>query len=83
MEVVSERLDHSSTSITADLYQHVASHMQEEAANKLGAIGRTHAGAAGLLLIADLDIRVVNTTTGELLRHLRLNPDIGYQTRRK
>lgn len=46
-------------------------------------IGRAHAGTAVLLLIADLDIRVVNTTTGELLRHLTLNPDIGYQPRRK
>lgn len=46
-------------------------------------IGRAHAGTAVLLLIADLDIRVVNTTTGELLRHLSLNPDIGYQPRRK
>jgi integrase len=35
---VSERLGHSTTSITADLYQHVGPHMQEEAANKLGAM---------------------------------------------
>ena len=38
VKVVSERLGHSTTSITADLYQHVAPHMQEEAANKLGAM---------------------------------------------
>jgi hypothetical protein len=30
-------------------------------------------------LIADLDIRIVNAITGELLRHLKLNPDIDYQ----
>ncbi|KAA0233128.1 MAG: site-specific integrase [Actinobacteria bacterium] len=38
VKVVSERFGHSTTSITADLYQHVAPHMQEEAANKLGAM---------------------------------------------
>jgi len=38
VKVVSERLGHSTTSITADIYQHVAPHMQEEAANKLGAM---------------------------------------------
>ncbi len=38
VKVVSERLGHSTTSTTADLYQHVAPHMQEEAANKLGAM---------------------------------------------
>ncbi len=38
VKVVSERLGHSTTSITADLYQHVAPHMQEQAANKLGAM---------------------------------------------
>lgn len=38
MKVVSERLGHSTTSITADLNRHVAPQMQEEAANKLGAM---------------------------------------------
>ena len=38
VKVVSERLGHSTTSITADIYQHVAPHMQEAAANKLGAM---------------------------------------------
>jgi len=46
-------------------------------------IGRAHAGTPVALLIADLDIRVVNTTTGELLRHLTLDPTRGYQPRRK
>lgn len=44
-------------------------------------IGRTHAGTSVVLLIADLDIRVVNATTGELLRQLTLNPDLNYQPR--
>jgi len=42
-------------------------------------IGRTHARTHIIALIADLDIRVVNAVTGELLRHLTLNPDIDYQ----
>jgi integrase len=39
-KVVSERLGHSSTAITANLYQHVTQTMQREAADKLGAILR-------------------------------------------
>ena len=31
------------------------------------------------MLIHDLDIRIVNTTTGELLRHLTLDPTRDYQ----
>jgi transposase InsO family protein len=42
-------------------------------------IGRTHARTHVIALIADLDIRVINAITGELLRHLTLNPDIDYQ----
>jgi integrase len=37
LKVVSERLGHSSIRVTADAYQHVSEHMQEEAAAKLGA----------------------------------------------
>jgi len=46
-------------------------------------IGRTHAAKRVLMLIDDLDIRVIDTATGELLRHLTLNPDRNYQPRRK
>jgi transposase InsO family protein len=42
-------------------------------------IGRTHAHTPVILLVADLDIRVVDTTTGELLRHLTLDPSRNYQ----
>jgi transposase InsO family protein len=42
-------------------------------------IGRPHAGTRVLLLIQDLDIRVINADTGELLRELVLNPDKAYQ----
>ena len=46
-------------------------------------IGRAHKGQAVTLLIDDLDIRVINTDTGELLRAFELNPNIGYQPRFK
>ena len=42
-------------------------------------IGRTHTRTPITLLIADRDIRIINTTTGELLRHLTLNPTHDYQ----
>ena len=42
-------------------------------------IGRRHAHTPETLLIADLDIRVVATHTGELLRHLTLDPTRDYQ----
>ena len=42
-------------------------------------IGRAHAGTAIVILAADLDIRVVNRTTGELLRQLTLDPTRDYQ----
>ena len=35
------------------------------------------------MLIDDLDIRVIATQTGELLRHLTLNPSTDYQPRFK
>ena len=46
-------------------------------------IGRAHAGKTVLMLIDDLDIRVIDTTTGELLRHLTLDPTRGYQPQTK
>jgi transposase InsO family protein len=42
-------------------------------------IGRPHAGTRVLLLVQDLNIRVINAGTGELLRELVLNPDKDYQ----
>jgi transposase InsO family protein len=42
-------------------------------------LGRAHAGKTVLALIDDLDIRVIDTTTGELLRHLTLDPTRDYQ----
>ncbi len=42
-------------------------------------IGRPHAGTRVLLLVQDLDIRVINAGTGELIRELVLNPDRDYQ----
>jgi transposase InsO family protein len=42
-------------------------------------LGRTHARTPVILLVADLDIRVIHATTGELLRHLTLDPTRDYQ----
>ncbi|HYJ55034.1 MAG TPA: IS481 family transposase [Mycobacterium sp.] len=42
-------------------------------------IGRPHAGTHIILLIQDLDVRVVHAATGELLRELTINPDKDYQ----
>ena len=42
-------------------------------------IGRAHAAKTVLALIDDLDIRIIDTTTGELLRHLTLDPTRDYQ----
>jgi transposase InsO family protein len=42
-------------------------------------VGRTHAGTHVLLLIRDLDIRIINAATGELLRQLTLDPGRNYQ----
>ena len=46
-------------------------------------IGRAHTRAKVILIIDDLNIRVINTTTGEILRKLILDPNIGYQPRFK
>jgi hypothetical protein len=42
-------------------------------------IGRRHARTHVLALIADLNIRVINRDTGELLRELTLDPARDYQ----
>ena len=42
-------------------------------------IGRTHARTHIIMLIDDLNIRIVNPDTGELLRHLTLDPTHNYQ----
>jgi transposase InsO family protein len=42
-------------------------------------IGRTHKGTHVLMLAQDLDIRVVDAITGELLRELTINPALDYQ----
>ena len=44
-------------------------------------IGRTHAGTHVILLVQDLDVRVVNAITGELLRELTIDPSKDYQPR--
>jgi transposase InsO family protein len=42
-------------------------------------VGRTHTGTHVLVLVQDLDIRIINAATGELLRALVLDPTQRYQ----
>ncbi|HEY0902936.1 MAG TPA: IS481 family transposase [Marmoricola sp.] len=42
-------------------------------------IGRTHARTRVIILVQDLQIRIVDATTGELLRELTLDPNKRYQ----
>ncbi len=42
-------------------------------------IGRTHARTRVIVLVDDLDIRIINATTGEVLRALTLDPTKDYQ----
>jgi transposase InsO family protein len=45
-------------------------------------IGRTHKGTHVILLIQDLDVRVVNAITGEVLRELTIDTSRDYQPRK-
>jgi transposase InsO family protein len=42
-------------------------------------IGRTHTGTHVMALVQDLDIRIIDAATGELLRELTLDPSKRYQ----
>lgn len=42
-------------------------------------VGRTHAGTCVVLIVQDLQIRIVNAISGELLRELVLDPNRDYQ----
>jgi transposase InsO family protein len=42
-------------------------------------VGRTHAGTHILMLVQDLDVRIIDAATGELLRSLTLDPGRIYQ----
>ncbi len=44
-------------------------------------IGRTHARTHVILLIQDLDVRVINAITGEILRDLTIDTSRDYQPR--
>ena len=44
-------------------------------------IGQTHAGTRVLVLVHDLDIRIIHAATGELIRQLTLDPTRDYQPR--
>ena len=42
-------------------------------------MGRTHAGTCVILLVQDLQTRIINAATGELLRDPTLEPSRDYQ----
>ncbi len=42
-------------------------------------VGRIHAGTRILLLVQDLDVRILNAATGEVLRELAVDPTKDYQ----
>jgi transposase InsO family protein len=44
-------------------------------------VGRTHARTHVLMLIQDLDVRIIDAATGELIRELTLDPTRNYQPR--
>ncbi|WP_210429067.1 hypothetical protein [Nocardioides eburneiflavus] len=44
-------------------------------------VGRTHARTHIILLVHDLDVRIVNAITGELLRELTIDTSKDYQPR--
>lgn len=46
-------------------------------------IGRTHARTPVIMLIADLDVRIVHAITGELLRDLTIDPTRDYQPQQR
>ena len=59
----------TTASTTADVSLRVNGHLHH-----IG-IGRTHTGTRIILLIDDLDIRIINAATGEIFRHLTLDPN--------
>ena len=68
-----DRVRHDRISKTGNVTLRVAGQLRH-----IG-IGRTHAGTHVILLIQDLDVRVVNAITGELLRELTIDPRRDYQ----
>ena len=44
-------------------------------------VGRTHKGTHVILLVQDLNVRIANAITGELLRELTIDPSKDYQPR--
>jgi hypothetical protein len=44
-------------------------------------VGRSHARTHVLMLVRDLNIRIINAATGDLIRELTLDPTRDYQPR--
>ncbi|WP_127497858.1 integrase core domain-containing protein [Actinoplanes solisilvae] len=68
-----DRVRHDTISKTGTVTLRVAGRLRH-----LG-IGRTYAGTYVLLLVQDLNVRVINAATGELLRELTIDPRRDYQ----
>jgi transposase InsO family protein len=68
-----DRIRHDRISKTGNVTLRVAGQLRH-----IG-IGRTHTGTHVILLIQDLDVRIVNAITGELLRELTIDPNRNYQ----
>jgi transposase InsO family protein len=68
-----DRVRHDKVSKTGNVTLRVAGKLRH-----IG-VGRTHKGTHVLLLTQDLDVRIVDAITGELLRELTINPALDYQ----
>jgi hypothetical protein len=68
-----DRIRHDRISKTGNLTLRVAGRLRH-----IG-VGRTHAGTHVILLVQDLDVRIANAITGELLRELTIDPSRNYQ----
>jgi hypothetical protein len=73
LEVLSNRVRHDKISSAGNVTLRTGGRLHH-----IG-IGRTYARTCVLLLIQDLDIRVLNAATGEPLRELTLDPTRDYQ----
>jgi transposase InsO family protein len=70
-----DRIRHDIVDKSGSVTLRVAGHLRHVG------IGRTHARTHVILLVHDLDVRVVNAVTGELLRELTIDPSKDYQPR--
>ena len=68
-----ERVRHDRLDTTGKVTLRIGGHLY-----KIG-IGRTHARTPVILLVQDLNVRIIHATTGEILRELTIDPTRTYQ----